>query len=524
MSKFRVFFLILMVTHAVACVFIAHTVQAADRNWTNPAGGGFGVDTNWSDDSVPGVGDKAIFNLDAVFQVTFGDNRTTDHLDVLDGEVTFSLGGNEYTVTNAFELLPTSTRSPSLTVTGGTFEADTWLLEGAASSQPGSLTFSGGTTSGVASGSVLLDPRPSGDRLALTIIGGASVNVASFRYDYDSYVMISGTGSTLEMTGILEQIYGSAVLRVEAGGTLKTSTVWLASRTSDSTAIVTGADSIWEAGAFRFARRPPSSANKNATVIVSAGGTIDSSEAGWMHEESARAQMVVTGAGSSWETGSFYVGGRGHTITARRDQALLLVADGGEVNSARMTLHPEGTLTGNGTVSTTLTEGVRNLGGRIEPGLYAFSHSFTDADGNPETFSQAAAIGTLAINGNLTQVVAVDGPDTFTPTLAFRIADSGQNDSLDVLGDLTLAGILEVHPFGAPLLAANDSFQLFQWSGSLSGTFSEINAFDPGTGLSWDYSNLYVDGTITVIPEPGVFALLMLGGGFWTFVRRRRLT
>lgn len=481
----------------------------ADRSWTNASGGAFNVGTNWSDDTAPGTDDKAIFELDETYTVTFPVDQTTDALDFLDGTVTFDLDGETYTVSDAFELLPTSARSPSLTITGGTLEAASWTMDSDGSAQPGNLTLTGATTQGVSSGATRVDTLDSSGSLTLNILNGASLTTGSFQYNRNAHVTISGTGSILEMTGELEQQRGTAVLRVEDGGTLKTGTVWLGSRTSDSTAIVTGAASVWESGSVRFARRPPTAANKNATVLVTDGGRIESTTAGHMHETNGRAQMIVSGTGSTWDATDFFVGGRGHTITARRDEALLLVADGGMIEADQMTVHPDGTLTGNGTVMVSQSEGVNNLGGTVRPGQYEFTHTFNNADGTPEAFSQTAGLGTLTIDGNFFQTIGVDDTEIFIPTLALRIGGPGQNDQLTVLGDITLDGDLEINEFGTPLLAENDTFQLFSWTGTLSGTFSAINAFDPGENLFWDFGNLYVDGTVTVIPEPGILAFLV---------------
>ena len=69
-------------------------------------------------------------------------------------------------------------------------------------------------------------------------------------------------------------------------------------------------------------------------------------------------------------------------------------------------------------------------------------------------------------------------------------------------------------------IANGATFNLFDW-GSATGTFSAVNLPSLDGPLSWDQSNLYTNGTITVIPEPNAAALL---GGLGTLllVRRRR--
>jgi hypothetical protein len=82
---------------------------------------------------------------------------------------------------------------------------------------------------------------------------------------------------------------------------------------------------------------------------------------------------------------------------------------------------------------------------------------------------------------------------------------------------LAFGGTLNVSNISGTLVA-NDTFNLFDWSNT-SGTFGTINlpALDPG--LSWDTGSLYTNGTITVIPEPNVAALL---GGLGTLALLRR--
>ena len=54
------------------------------------------------------------------------------------------------------------------------------------------------------------------------------------------------------------------------------------------------------------------------------------------------------------------------------------------------------------------------------------------------------------------------------------------------------------------------TFKLFEWNGRLL----DGHAFDhiiTLPGLGWDTANLYSTGEITLIPEPGTFALILVG-------------
>jgi hypothetical protein len=55
------------------------------------------------------------------------------------------------------------------------------------------------------------------------------------------------------------------------------------------------------------------------------------------------------------------------------------------------------------------------------------------------------------------------------------------------------------------------TLQLFQWNGAL-GAGNRFDAIVTTTGLHWDTSRLYSDGTVMlVVPEPGMAGLLGLG-------------
>ena len=75
---------------------------------------------------------------------------------------------------------------------------------------------------------------------------------------------------------------------------------------------------------------------------------------------------------------------------------------------------------------------------------------------------------------------------------------------------VTLGGTLELDYVGAydPASLLGDSFQVFDWTGvSPTGAFANISSNLPA-GYSWDTSQLYSTGDVTLIPEPSSLALL----------------
>jgi hypothetical protein len=93
-------------------------------------------------------------------------------------------------------------------------------------------------------------------------------------------------------------------------------------------------------------------------------------------------------------------------------------------------------------------------------------------------------------------------------------------DLANVTSGVTYGGTLNVTYAGASSNFANGmQFNLFDAS-SFSGTFGTLNLPTLTSGLTWQ-NDLATNGSITVIPEPSVAALL--GGlGLFTILRRRR--
>lgn len=149
---------------------------------------------------------------------------------------------------------------------------------------------------------------------------------------------------------------------------------------------------------------------------------------------------------------------------------------------------------------------------------------------NGEFNQQVGAVlsggGTFVFNGgysagNSPGAVTIDGQAVFgsTNTSLFEIAGTTlgtQYDHLTVNGLLTFGGALNVVFLNGFTATAGQTFDLFDFT-SVQGTFSSISLAGLGTGLVWNTSNLYVNGTISVdavvvpVPEPENYALMMLG-------------
>ncbi|KPF52143.1 hypothetical protein D621_11930 [beta proteobacterium AAP51] len=73
-------------------------------------------------------------------------------------------------------------------------------------------------------------------------------------------------------------------------------------------------------------------------------------------------------------------------------------------------------------------------------------------------------------------------------------------------------------------LAAGSSFDLFDWNGGVSGSFTALALPALAEGLAWDTRDLYAGGalSVTAVPEPATWALMAGGIACGFFCRRKR--
>jgi len=137
--------------------------------------------------------------------------------------------------------------------------------------------------------------------------------------------------------------------------------------------------------------------------------------------------------------------------------------------------------------------------------------------------SASGAMTIIASTGIIEFDLFTRGGDlTASTTAADRLGFSGmlslQSGARLKINNLTGAS-------SSTTFASGDVWRLFDWSSlTVSGTFTTDVADLPtlGSGLVWDFSNLYTAGTITVaVPEPTRGMLLLLGGVLLIFRRRK---
>lgn len=181
--------------------------SAADRSWTNTAGGTFNASANWLNGIVAGVNDAACFSNSSVFfppgqasySINFGGNTQVQALKVRNDFVTFNLNGRTFTTTaitgNEIGTVGGGgtiliARNAALTIRNGVYNFNAALapqmLIGAVSGGVGSLTVTGGAT--VSGLPRLLVGGPSATGTLTMDLGGGTILASTLEVG-------SGTGS-----------------------------------------------------------------------------------------------------------------------------------------------------------------------------------------------------------------------------------------------------------------------------------------------------------------------------------------
>jgi len=164
--------------------------------------------------------------------------------------------------------------------------------------------------------------------------------------------------------------------------------------------------------------------------------------------------------------------------------------------------------------------------------------SFTDLGGTFGGSGKYSGNITIGQNGTLAPgsspgMFTIDGDYTQDILGLLEIELGGlirgdEYDVLNVTGQMSLAGTLDVVLYGGFEPLQGNSFDILDW-GSLSGTFDTVNLPALNAGLCWDTSGLYTDGTLNVqsggqvIPAPGAMLLAGIGTGLVVCLKRKKI-
>lgn len=299
----------------------------------------------------------------------------------------------------------------------------------------------------------------------------------------DEGAVTSGTVSIGQNTG------GSATIEVNSGGSLVGS-AYLIGRFgtgSDGHLIVTGTDSTASTTDITVGNEGTGVMDiLNGGVVTTTGTPIIGNVAG------SNGTVTISGTNSQWTlsdgSGTVTVGGSG--------TGSLNVSNGGTLLGSA-SVGGTGTLGSDGTIAGSVTNA-----GLVSPGNSA---------------------GILEVMGNYIQTS--DG--ILQIELGGTTVGAEYDQLFSLAGTATLEGTLNLLSINSFAPSLGNSFQILNFSEGISGSFDNINAFSLGSGLAWDFDDLYTTGTISVIPEPATMAALLgalaLGLVLWRrSVRRPR--
>ena len=522
--------------------------------WSGSAGGSWGTMTNWQDTQAggPNGGAPGISGF-AGDTASFGDSIGSSAATVsLDGQnpVLNSLSfathlGGSYNITSG--------SGGQITVNGGT--ADSVITVNGGNQQISAPLVLAGTAD-----FNIVNPQDS-----LTVagnIGGQSpINKLGA-----GLLTITGTRSLSAVTTISAgtlQGNASNVANVTNNGTLvlnqPSDAVYSATMTGGGGFIKSGpgmltlaaADNLSTTGSITIQQgtlsAPLGIPHNGGGIQVSSGGTLQAAES-VIRSVSGNGAVVATGdltIGQSAQPGQFNMGGApgtGGTLIAGSNAVVILSADAAVLGS-QTTLGPGGSLTTLngaqlGNASSLDATKVLTATGSAEINSSFVNNGMVNgptASGQMLTFKQFVN-GAGSTTGNVeyaagyspgncpaavsAQNVLFDTTSTLILELAGDMPGSGY-DQLDISGQATLNGTLDIELLGGFTPSAGESFQVFD--GVTAGSFAQINMPVLGNGLSWNTNALYSTGQVSVVPEPGTLALLAAGGiGLLAAVRRRR--
>ena len=276
-------------------------------------------------------------------------------------------------------------------------------------------------------------------------------------------------------------------------------------------------------------------------------------------EQPPEEAVVSIGSSDGSSTGTLTVNGAtieqqnlGSSIFAQN----LIVENGGLIKQDGMSGEGDAITVGNltendGTISSganyavlagnvTLQNGSLFTAGGLDGAVDVYGSLTVDnsliASGNDVDFASIAQLmvtdgGTVESNqdltlGGSTTILSggVGAPDNtyFGNELTIQLDQPPEGASIVGAGTAFLGGTLSLTLQNGFSPTVGEQFQIMRF-GDISGTFSSISYPQLPDGETFDTRNLYVNGTITVVPEPLSFGLCFGAGAFLCLRRRKRI-
>lgn len=538
---------------ALSFILIHATSARADHDgdhfWDNPGGGDFGIAANWLSNAVPLADDDARFTLDANYTVSFSQDHENFHFSVEAGDINLDLNGFTYQMSHNTYVGFASGDAAGLLIENGRVEnlhgyiglnagakgqvdvlgsSATWDVTSAGVStiqvgasgvgalnvadnaninssygQIGSNVGSEGEATVTSGGAwTLTDNLTIGvDGTGSLLIDGGTVSnrngVIAATSDSNGDVTVTGPTSSWTSTMALSVGWdGVGSLLVDDGATLTSDGGRIGLRDGTGMVTISGADTTWTNTGDAIVGW-----EGDGTLVIEDGASV-SNLIGYIGH-TAGSQGAVTVDDAMWTSWvRLYVGGE---QAGAGGNGLLEVLNGGFVEvtdrtflTGQVTIWDTGVVQGDGTLKAT-----------------DFLNAGLVSAGLPGDGSSDPTAGVLTFDGDFEQT------STGTMQFGFGLGGSGEEfDQITVLGDLNLAGNLELISFDGYVPYLGQEFQILDWTGSLNGSFDNIFAFNDN---QWDFSRLYTEGVVTFVPTPGASLAGLIGFAMLALIRRRLL-
>ncbi|MBN1909479.1 MAG: PEP-CTERM sorting domain-containing protein [Pirellulales bacterium] len=340
--------------------------------------------------------------------------------------------------------------------------------------QPGG-TIRGGSGVTVALTNAGLIHATTGSTLLITNLSGGNLSTGELRVEDDASLQVI---SSFANAGLVRLLGDGAIL---AGGDVTNSgTIVGAGRVANSI-VNTGQIRADGPGTLILAGSSVTNAagglievQENATLIVSNGLAVNSGSLTLRGGTFDNNATTMTNNGDITGAGTLRTGGlinNGHVGVGNGDLDVV----GSVVNNGDVAVQPGATATFYGPVS--------GPGSFPGAGTIVFLSSY----------SPGSSPGDIAFGGNLTLV------STSQLTMELGGAEAGtEYDRLQIAGELTLDGVLEIVLIDEFTPSAGNVFDILDWS-SCTGTFDHVLLPDLGAELCWDLGSLYDSGELAVL-------------------------
>lgn len=338
----------------------------------------------------------------------------------------------------------------------------------------GTVTSDAGFTFTIRNGGTVITGGSGVDGTHTAVIDGGGV---------EGTTVIDGVGSTWRNYGQFAVGFtGAGNLTIRNGGRLSSSGRGSLGEysTGDATVLVDGAGSTWnndgarlDVGFFGLGR-----------LNITNGGTVTSLDSGIGVGETSDGRVTVDGVSSAWNISTaLYVGGGNRGNGGQPGNAgLVQIINNGRINSMTTTIFRRGVIIDNALLAS------QNVS--IEEGLLSGSGMVSGNVANAGHIKPGDPIGSLTIAGNYTQL------SNGTLTLDVAGIDPNASDHLDISGNATIDGTLQVRFVNGFLPLSGQVFKLINVGGAFTGSFAHI--IFPNLRPGFQFNAEFVNGSYQI--------------------------